>query len=76
MRIQLTADEGERDPGKLRAAGLEVIGEEPAARLDYLAIVNPDTLDPVGDVAGGALIAVAAHFGSTRLIDNIVLSVR
>jgi pantoate--beta-alanine ligase len=43
-------------------------------RLDYLEIVNPDTLDPVKDVSGGALAAVAAIVGSTRLIDNLILS--
>ena len=49
-------------------------GEEPGARLDYFAIVDPETLDPVAEVAGGALVAVAAYFGNTRLIDNIVLA--
>ena len=76
MRVQFAVDEGEVDSGKLLAIGKGVLGEEPAARLDYLAIVDPDTLDPVTDVAHGALVAVAAHFGSTRLIDNIVLAPR
>jgi pantoate--beta-alanine ligase len=57
----------------LSAAGRQVIAEEPAARLDYLEIVNPDTLEPVDDIAHGALVAVAAWIATTRLIDNIVL---
>jgi pantoate--beta-alanine ligase len=73
MRIQMRADQGESDSARLAAAGLQVLSEEPSVRLDYLEIVNPDTLDPVRDTSGGALIAVAAHVGSTRLIDNIVL---
>ena len=48
----------------------EVIAEEPGARLDYFAIVDPDTLDPVSDVSRGALVAVAAYVGATRLIDK------
>jgi len=42
-------------------------------RLDYFEIVDPDTLDPVEDVAQGTLVAVAAFVGTTRLIDNILL---
>ena len=74
MRVQTGVDRGERDAEKLREIGLGVIGEEPGARLDYFAIVDPETLDPIADVARGALVAVAAYFGNTRLIDNIVLA--
>ena len=41
-------------------------------RVDYIAVVNPHTLEPVNDVSKGALIAMAAYVGSTRLIDNVV----
>ena len=51
-----------------------MIAEEPAARLDYFAIVDPDTLDPVATLAGSALVAVAAYIGATRLIDNLLLT--
>jgi pantoate--beta-alanine ligase len=73
MRVQMLADQGESDSARLAAAGQQVMSEEPSVRLDYLEIVNPDTLDPVPDIRRGALAAVAAHVGSTRLIDNIVL---
>ena len=42
-------------------------------RLDYAEVVHPETLEPVTDLRSGALIAVAAWLGSTRLIDNVVL---
>lgn len=45
----------------------------PGLRLDYAAIVHPDTLLPITDITSGALIAVAAYAGRTRLIDNVVL---
>ncbi len=74
MRVQVAADQGERDTARLRQIGEQVIAEEPGARLDYFAIVDPNTLDPVQDVSRGALVAVAAYVGRTRLIDNILLT--
>src|SRR3954454_1498568 len=73
MRVEELAVAGERDAARLLAAGREEFARESSVRLDYLEIVNPDTLDPVADVSGGALVAVAAYVGTTRLIDNIVL---
>jgi pantoate--beta-alanine ligase len=73
LRVQQLAAEGERSAARLLAAGREEIAGEDSVRLDYLEIVNPETLDPVEDVSGGALVAVAAFVGSTRLIDNVVL---
>ena len=74
MRVKAAADAGERDAAKLIEVGKQVIAEESGARLDYFAIVDPDTLDPVVDVSHGALVAVATYIGATRLIDNILLT--
>jgi pantoate--beta-alanine ligase len=74
MRVQTLADQGESSAARLRVAGEQLMAEEPAVKLDYFEIVNRDTLDPVDDIAGGALVAVAAYAGSTRLIDNIVVT--
>jgi len=74
MRVQSLVDRGEASSARLLVAGTQVMAEEPAMRLDYFEIVNRDTLDPVADVSAGALVAVAAYAGSTRLIDNIVVS--
>jgi pantoate--beta-alanine ligase len=76
MRVQHVADGGERDVDKLIETGKSVIAEEPAARLDYFAIVDTDTLEPVSDISRAALVAVAAYIGATRLIDNILLTLR
>lgn len=73
MRVQMLVDRGETNSSELLAAGKSVIAEESAVRLDYFEIVGRDTLEPLADVREGALIAVAAHVGETRLIDNIVL---
>ncbi len=74
LRVQQLAEAGERDAGRLLAAGCEGFVQEPSVRLDYFEIVDPETLDPVEDVSRGTLVAVAAYVGSTRLIDNILLS--
>ena len=73
LRVQTAADQGERSAEKLSEIGKQVIAEEPSARLDYFAIVDPETLDPMADIGRGALVAVAAYFGTTRLIDNILI---
>ncbi len=73
MRVQTLADRGERSAQALAETGRAVVAEEPAARLDYFEIVNPDTLEPVADITQGALVAAAVYFGATRLIDNLVL---
>ena len=72
-QVKAAADRGERDPGKLAEIGRQTIASEPAAKLDYFAIVDPDTLDPVNQVSKGTLVAVAAWVGTTRLIDNLLL---
>lgn len=73
MRIQTLVDRGQTDSVRLASAGREVIAEEPSVRLDYLELIDPDTLEPVPNVLGGALVAVAAYVGSTRLIDNLLI---
>jgi len=75
MRVQQLADGGERDAARLVTAGREELAKETSVRLDYLEIVNPDTLDPVANVSRATLVAVAAYVGNTRLIDNILLKI-
>ncbi len=64
---------GERDAGALEAAMREVAGAEPLARPDYLAVVDPVTLEPLTRVDADARALVAGSVGNTRLIDNIAL---
>jgi pantoate--beta-alanine ligase len=63
-------------PGPARRAALAVLAAEPAVQIDYLALVDPTDLTDVPDLfTGRALLAVAARVGSTRLIDNVLLTV-
>ena len=71
--IQRAFELGERDTSKLIETGREVFGKEPSVRLDYLEIVNTETLDPVEKISEPSLVAVAAYVGTARLIDNLVL---
>ena len=62
--------QGEMQSASLIESGLKILAHEPEVRLDYLKIVDPDTLEDVRHIRNGALVAIAAWVGSTRLIDN------
>jgi pantoate--beta-alanine ligase len=63
---------GKRDAERLRAGARETLAAA-GARIDYVEIVHPDTLAPVGHAAPGSVMLVAAFVGKTRLIDNVKL---
>jgi len=71
--ISATYRAGQKSVASLLAAGRSVIATEPDVRIDYLEIVNADTLLPLTEAVPGALVAVTAYIGSTRLIDNTIL---
>lgn len=71
--VQRLAESGVTAARDLIAAAEAVLAGEAAVRVDYCKIVDADTLEDVADVRGGALVAVAAFVGTTRLIDNLVL---
>jgi pantoate--beta-alanine ligase len=64
---------GERRAAALKSALVEVVESEPAARLDYAAIADADTLDGLESVKDRAVALIAVRIGSTRLIDNTLL---
>ena len=51
----------------------QMIDQAPLARIDYISLVDADSLKPVESVGPNSLLAVAVFFGKTRLIDNIRL---
>jgi pantoate--beta-alanine ligase len=73
LRLKQSWEAGERGTAKLLAAARQEFAGEESVRLDYFEIVDPDSLDRLESAAQGALVAVAAFVGTTRLIDNIVL---
>jgi pantoate--beta-alanine ligase len=64
--------DGERDADRIRAAALPALE---SVDCDYLALVDPDTFEPITTVNGRVLVAVAARVGPTRLIDNTLIEV-
>lgn len=64
---------GERDAAVLLGVMREVIAREPAVKIDYVALADPDTLQPVTRLDQPAVALLAARVGTTRLIDNATL---
>ena len=67
-----------KDSGKKSAKDIvgltrTIISEAPLARIDYVDLVDADTLQPIESPEPNSLLALAVFFGKTRLIDNIVL---
>ncbi len=65
-------ESGERDAVKIKDTVTGIINSEPMARIDYVEAVNWDSLEPVTDINGPVLVAVAVFIGKTRLIDNFI----
>ena len=63
---------GEKNAAKVVAEIRKVIENEPLAKIDYVELVDWNTLKPVETVSGEVLCAVAVYIGKTRLIDNFI----
>ena len=74
LKAQELAAAGLRDGEGILSAVRESIAQEPLVKLQYVELVDPDTLAPVERVDGPALLALAAYVGGIRLIDNMILS--
>ena len=66
---------GERDVKKLESMVSKMIDKETPEKLDYTAVCDLETLEPLKIIQDKALLAAAVTFGTTRLIDNVILSV-
>jgi pantoate--beta-alanine ligase len=72
-RAQDAVRRGERNAAKLRDGIEAEIRTMPMAQPDYVAVCDPETLEPLVEITGRAVALVAVRFGSTRLIDNALL---
>jgi len=66
-------EQGERSTQQIAARMREVIATAEDARIDYIALVDPETLEPVRQIASRTLAALAVRIENTRLIDNCLL---
>jgi pantoate--beta-alanine ligase len=73
-QVEKLAASGKREANALIEAAWQSFAAEPAIRVDYIELVNWETLEPVESAAPGSLFAVAAWVGATRLIDNAILA--
>ena len=66
-------DAGEKDAAKVKKAITDIIEKEPIAKIDYVEVVDWNTLEPVERIDGPILTAIAVYIGKTRLIDNFIV---
>jgi len=71
--LRAAANTGEKSADKIIALVSNVISESPLAQIDYVEVVNAETLQPIHIIRSNSLLVLAVFFGKTRLIDNIRL---
>ncbi|OYP11271.1 hypothetical protein CG709_08920 [Lachnotalea glycerini] len=67
--------DGEQSVDKVKNLIQWVIEAEPLARIDYIEVVDFETIEPISLLEGTVLVAVASYIGKTRLIDNFILKI-
>ena len=72
--LQAAANSGKKSASEIVALAREVINEAPLARIDYVEVVDAETLKPVEMVRANSVLLLAVFFGKTRLIDNMRLA--
>ncbi len=70
---QQAFEQGEREAESLRQTMTRVLASEPRAKVQYISVANPETLDELQGSVERALLSMAVFIGRTRLIDNILI---
>ncbi|MBI2556735.1 MAG: pantoate--beta-alanine ligase, partial [Planctomycetes bacterium] len=73
IKAQTMANAGAKNTKEITAEMEKIINNCKSAKIDYISIVNPETLEAVSEVRSGNVAALAVRIGKTRLIDNIIL---
>ncbi len=60
-------------PKKLRKECEHMINKEKSAKIDYIEVREPETLQPIKKITGKVIILLAVKFGKVRLIDNVII---
>ena len=66
-------EQGETSASVVKKAISEKIATEPLAPIDYVDVVDFDTITPIEQIKGNTLVAIAVYIGKTRLIDNFII---
>jgi pantoate--beta-alanine ligase len=64
---------GERDADQIKKEMLSFINKEPLVSIDYVSVVDPETLEDLDKIKDSVLLALAVYIGDTRLIDNVLI---
>jgi len=67
---------GERNAYEIKAMIEKMIKEESLSSIDYVEVVDAESIKPIENLKGSVLVALAVSFGKARLIDNICLEVK
>lgn len=70
-----SVETGERSSDAVRAVIGATVAAEPRVALEYIEIRTADELEPIDEITGRVLVAVAGRVGATRLIDNVTVDV-
>ena len=73
-QAEIMIREGETSSERIAKEIKEILVNGAGVKVDYVAVVDQNSLLPVDDIRENTLIAIAAYVGKTRLIDNIVVS--
>jgi len=75
QKCQEMIDAGVRDSETVIAEMRKILNQAPSIKIEYISIVDAETLQTIGKITGKVLAAVAVKIGSARLIDNIMVDV-
>ena len=66
---------GEKNSDVILNTMKDIINSEPLTKIDYVQLVNADSIEPLETAEGRVLVAMAVYIGKTRLIDNFIVEV-
>ena len=66
-------ESGEQSAAKVKDIIMEELCKEPLARVDYVEVVDADSIESIKELKGNVLVAIAVYIGKTRLIDNFIV---
>ena len=66
-------ESGEQSAAKVKDVIMEELCKEPLAKVDYVEVVDADSIEAIKELNGDVLVAIAVYIGKTRLIDNIMI---
>lgn len=72
QRAKDMLESGEDEVEKIKKALMGIMEKEPLAKIDYVEVVDMESLEPVREIEEKTLVALAVKIGKTRLIDNLL----